>query len=158
LKFTKEDCEKLVKEASEKAADSRSREELQKNHEQFVLKALGMFQLLEFALKQYIKTYCKVELNEILSDEYLNDLPLGILKKRIKNKLGDHELASQIDELLPIRNDIAHQSLIEMIGHYPFEKEKYFSKGIAALPTLWRIEEVLLQVKNKVQILYKNVT
>lgn len=43
MAFTKGDCEKLVREACEKAANSKNREELKKNHEQFVLKALGMF-------------------------------------------------------------------------------------------------------------------
>lgn len=155
MSFTREDCQNLVEAMFEQAANSRTREELKHNHEQFVLKALGMFQLLEFALKKYLLAYYKVEDNNFIEEDKFDDLPLGILKKRIKSVIGDHELAEKIDKLMPIRNDIAHQSLFELLGNNPFEKQKYFSKGLESLPILWNIEEVLFEVKDKVQNLYQ---
>ena len=141
-----EDAKRFVESAFIAAANSHSHEDVKRNHEKYVIKTLANFQLLEFALKKYIAAYCRCQIGNEVSEEDLAELPLGVLIKRLRKVTGNHLLADRINELVPIRNELAHRSMLELIGNSKFDRPKYFGKAMDYVGALWELDDILREL------------
>ncbi|UIJ43091.1 hypothetical protein LWM38_15720 [Vibrio kanaloae] len=145
-----------IKNIFDAAANDRSDEELKNNQEKFVIKLLGKFQLLELILKKYIDAYVTFKLRERGDSDHLKgleDLPLGILIKRLRKVTGDNELADRVHALLDMRNDLAHSSLL-VVHKKQIDKPELFDKQFDYIHANLCVCQLLDELVNRVLELY----
>jgi len=101
----------------------KDKDELRDRYRATTLRILGNFQLLEFALKEYIGHCYKVIRSRVrdtihfdYSGKDVEDLPLGRLLGLYSKLNADSELLARMRKLQVERNHIAHGSLLIAMG------------------------------------------
>ena len=152
MKIPEAERNAIAEEINRRAAESHDEKTIREKYERVVLIALGRFQLLEFALKKYIEKWASMPANSKIKDEITNnleDLPLGVLLKRLK-RIDPHEkLIDEIADLTSFRNEIAHQALLEISGASTIDVVKHFNAAPYYAYKVMEVEHCLKGILNK---------